>query len=242
MLSIPIGSQMSEGRVEALYDQLKAMAVDFRFRPGERINEVALARELEASRTPLREALNRLVGERLIDFQPGKGFFCRHLDPDTAFALYELRRIIEEATVRLACERGESEAIVALKQGLYADGLAYVGKTVRELTAFDEAFHIGIAELSGNAEVVRQLRRINERIRYVRWVDMAARVTETKAEHTAIMRAIERRDGDGAVTVMRAHIAKRMDQIVAAVKESYSTIYMPGAETLFDRPLVAEEA
>ncbi len=67
---------MSEGRVEALYNKLKDMAVDFRIRPGERINEVALARELDASRTPLREALNRLVAERLIDFNPGKGFFC----------------------------------------------------------------------------------------------------------------------------------------------------------------------
>ncbi|MEZ5873062.1 MAG: GntR family transcriptional regulator [Nitratireductor sp.] len=65
---------MSETRVEALYGALKRMAVDFRIRPGERINEVALARELDASRTPLREALNRLVAEQLIEFQPGKGF------------------------------------------------------------------------------------------------------------------------------------------------------------------------
>jgi DNA-binding GntR family transcriptional regulator len=232
---------MSEGRVEALYDKLKEMAVDFRIRPGERINEVALARELEASRTPLREALNRLVGERLIAFQPGKGFFCRPLDPDTVYELYELRRIIEEATVRLACVRGETDAIAALKESLYADGLSYVGKTVRELTAFDEAFHLGIARLTGNEELVRQLARINERIRYVRWVDMAARVRETKGEHKLIMQAIESGDADVAVSVMRSHIAKRMDQIVASVKESYSNIYMPGAETLFDRPLVAAE-
>ncbi|WP_210311639.1 GntR family transcriptional regulator, partial [Brucella endophytica] len=69
------GAGMSEGRVEALYAQLKEMTVNFRLRPGERLNEVMLARELDASRTPLREALNRLVAEQLIDFQPGKGFF-----------------------------------------------------------------------------------------------------------------------------------------------------------------------
>ncbi len=55
------------------------------------------------------------------------------------------------------------------------------------------------------------------------------------------MQAIESGDAEGAVSVMRSHIAKRMDQIVASVKESYSNIYMPGAETLFDRPLVAAE-
>ncbi len=70
---------------------------------------------------------------------------------------------------------------------------------------------------------------------------MAARVRETKGEHKLIMQAIESGDAEGAVSVMRSHIAKRMDQIVASVKESYSNIYMPGAETLFDRPLVAAE-
>lgn len=233
---------MKEGRVEALYGKLKDLTVDFRIRPGERINEVALARELDASRTPLREALNRLVAEQLIAFQPGKGFFCRPLDPETIYELYEMREVIEAATVRLACERGSDAGISTLKESLYAKGLTYIGKTVREVTAFDEAFHIGIAQLSGNRELVRQLGHINERIRYIRWVDMSARVKETKGEHKEIMAAIEARDADRAVRVMRSHIEKRMDQIVAAVREGYSNIYMPGAGELFDRPIMAAEA
>ena len=56
---------MSEGRVEKLYSAIRQMTVDFRLRPGERINEVSLARQLEASRTPLREALNRLAARAL---------------------------------------------------------------------------------------------------------------------------------------------------------------------------------
>ena len=93
---------MSEGRVEALYIRLKERAVNFEFRPGERINEGAIARELDASRTPLREALNRLVAERLIAFRPGQGFFCRALDSRTIFELYEMRAVIEVAAVRRA--------------------------------------------------------------------------------------------------------------------------------------------
>jgi len=232
---------MSEGRVEALYVKLKAMAVDFRIRPGERINEVVLARELDASRTPLREALNRLVAERLIDFQPGRGFFCRPLDPERIYDLYEMRQIIEEAAVGLATERASDDAIRTLKDDLYRDGLAYQGRTVREVTAFDEAFHIGIAELAGNAELVRQLRNINERIRFIRWIDMASKVRQTKGEHRAIMDAIEARAADRAVEVMRSHIRKRMDQIVASVKEGFSNIYMPGEQEFFERAFEAME-
>lgn len=226
---------MSEGRVEALYTQLKEMTVDFRIRPGERINEVALARDLAASRTPLREALNRLVSERLIDFRPSKGFFCRDLDPASIFELYELREVIEEAAVRLACARGTDAEIAALKESLYREGLAYQGKTVREVTERDEAFHVGIARLSGNGELAHQLERINERIRFIRWIDMSAHVVKTKNEHKQIMDAIEQREADRAADIMGVHIEKRVDQIVAAVKEGYSSLYVAGAEELFER-------
>lgn len=228
---------MTEGRVGTLYVQLKEMAVDFRIRPGERLNEVALARELNTSRTPLREALNRLVAEQLITFQPGSGFWCRSLDADTIFHLYDLREAIELAALRRACARASDADIAALKSALYAEGLGYVGRTVRQVTAADEAFHIGIARLSGNPELVRELAAINERIRYIRWVDMASRVGTTKGEHRAIMTALEARDAAAAEAAMRDHIVKRMDQVVAAVRTGYSNLYMPGNEVLFDRPI-----
>lgn len=228
---------MIENRVEALYDKLKRMAVDFRIRPGERLNEVALARELATSRTPLREALNRLVAEQLVTFQPGRGFRCRALDADAIFALYDMRVVLEEAAVRLACTRARDDEIEALRCDLYDRGLLYVGRSVREVTEVDEAFHVGIARLAKNNELVRQLESVNDRIRYVRWIDMAARVRHTKGEHEAIMAAIVRRDADTGAAEMRMHIVKRTDQVVAVVREGYSNIYMPGNEVLFERPL-----
>lgn len=232
---------MSEGRVGDLYADLKEMAVNFGIRPGERINEVALARELNVSRTPLREALNRLLAERLIDFQPGRGFFCRELDPRSIFELYELRTIVETAAVQLACERASDAGIAALQEGPFSDGMAYAGRTVREVTSLDEAFHIAVAELSGNRELVRQLKRINEQIRFIRWVDMAARARKTKGEHRAIMTAIAKRDTKEAEATMRTHITKRMDQIVEVVRQGYSSIYVPGADEPFERGIEGDD-
>ncbi len=231
---------MSKGRVDALYARLKEMTVNFGIRPGERLNEVALSRQLGASRTPLREALNRLAAEQLIDFRPGQGFFCRVLDARSIADLYELRETIEIMAVRRACERATEEQISDLRESLYANGLAYLGKTVLEVTTFDEEFHLGIARLSGNAEFVRLLGLINERIRFIRWIDMAARVTVTKSEHKKIMAAIEARDADAAEMLMRQHIVRRMDQVVAAVKESYSSLYVSGPEELFARRITTE--
>lgn len=226
---------MSETRTETLYAQLKEMAVNFRLRPGERINEGQIARELDASRTPLREALNRLLAEQLIDFQPGRGFFCRELDADQIFDLYEIRAMLEGEAARLACERAADAGIAALRANEFADGLIYAGRTVREANAADEAFHMAVARLSGNAELARQLALINERIRFIRWSDMAHAVTRTKSEHHAIMEAIEARDAPRASQLMRDHVTRRKEQIIASVREGYSNIYVSGPEQLFER-------
>lgn len=226
---------MAKARVEDIYEQLKHMAVGFELRPGDRLNEGALARDLGVSRTPLREALNRLVTEKLIDFRAGSGFYCRGLEAQTIYDLYELRQIIEVQAVRLACIRATKAGLVALRDGLYRTGLDTSGYTVAEACEIDESFHVAIAELTGNRVLVQQLLRINEQIRFVRWIDMAQRVKATKAEHRAIMEALLLGDADRAGQVMQAHISKRMDQVVDVVKEGFSSIYMQQSDALQSR-------
>lgn len=229
---------MAGPRVDDIYDQVKAMAVSFRLRPGDRLNEVALSRELGVSRTPLREALNRLVAERLFDFRPGQGFFCRSLDAQSVFDLFELRKIIEKAAVRAACEKATDEELLALNTELYASGIDISGLTVEEAVGRDEAFHLEIARLSGNAELLHTLTRINERIRYIRWISMSLeRVQRSKEEHKRVMRALIDRDADEASGVLGAHIAKRMDQVQDTVRHGISSIYMEGSDEISTRIL-----
>src|SRR5579885_2668705 len=95
----------SSGSVERIYKLVKARAIAFAFRPGERLNEVALAREFNVSRTPLREALNRLVAEEFLTWQPRRGYVVRKLDSKEVFDLYELRAALEVTAAKLACER-----------------------------------------------------------------------------------------------------------------------------------------
>ncbi|MDJ0628316.1 MAG: GntR family transcriptional regulator [Rhodobacter sp.] len=226
---------MTDNRVEDIYNRVKAVVVGFSIRPGDRINEVALARDLGASRTPLREALNRLVAERLVEFRPGTGFFCRPLEAQAIYDLYELRRIIEVSAVMLACQRASDTALAAFADETIRYGLDITGLTVAEATARDEAFHIGIARLTGNAELTAELRALNDRIRFIRWVNMAARVKASKEEHRAVLQALLDRDADRAGDVLADHIARRKEQVVEAVKEGISNIYMAGADELMSR-------
>lgn len=214
--------------VDRVYEQLKTMAVGFALKPGERINEGDIARRFGVSRTPLREALNRLKMEGLLRFAPGKGFFCRPLDAQEIFDLYELRKSIEVAAVRLAVTRARDDDIASLLSFLDATGPDPGERTSVELVALDEMFHERLMEMSNNQEMLHVLRNVNARIRFVRWIDMdRANRSGTQGEHRAALLALKARDADEAARVLQKHIDRRLDQITAAIKESFAEIYMP---------------
>jgi DNA-binding GntR family transcriptional regulator len=221
------GGNVPEGFVDRLYQQLKAMAVSFELKPDQRVNETELAEKLGASRTPIREALNRLVADGLLTFQPRKGFFCRPLQPKTIFDLYEARLAIEKETVRLACERATPADALALRKSLESVRPGKAQHEVEELVQSDEAFHLGIARLSGNDELARILASIQERIRFVRWIDMEDRRQTTFGEHLAIIDAVHGRDTNRALALIGTHVERRAEQITAVVREGYSRIYIP---------------
>jgi DNA-binding GntR family transcriptional regulator len=222
----------SDSVVDRVYEQLKAMSVSFELKPGERLNEGELAKRLGVSRTPLREALNRLNTEGFLRFTPGKGFFCRELDAHEIFDLYELRKSIEVAAVRLAVKRAKDEDIDALLAFLDATGPEPGERSSIELVELDETFHERLMAMSDNAEMLRVLRNVNARIRFVRWIDMdRINRTNTQAEHRAVLHALKGRDEGTCVYVLERHIDRRLDTITSAIKEGYAQIYMPSAKS-----------
>jgi DNA-binding GntR family transcriptional regulator len=217
---------MADDKSRSLYAVLHDMAVTFQFQPGVRINEVELARRLSVSRTPLRETLQRLVSEGFLVVQPNKGFFCRDLDPRQIYDLYELRRGLEAFSVRLACERASDKDLKELDRFLAQTANAPDDENIERVLYYDENFHETIARFSGNGELLRSLKNINSRIYFVRWVAMSGQRATTQREHREILRALEARDEQRAADLMGEHILHRKDQILAAIREGFSRIYM----------------
>ena len=221
-----LAEEKTTSSVVRLYDHIKYRAISFSFKPGERINEVDLAKKLGASRTPLREALNRLTAEGLLTFERGRGFFCRDLKPREIFELYQLRLTLEVASARLACELATDEELDEVKVFLAETGTDRDALSSEKLVEFDEIFHEYIVSFTRNSEMTRVLKNVNERIKFFRWIDMDNRRNETQHEHRNILQAICARDADTAGELMQQHITRRQDQITAAVKEGYARIYM----------------
>lgn len=213
------------GRVHAAIHE---MATTYELRPGEHVNELALAARLGVSRTPVREALNRLVSEGLLDFVPNKGFFARPLDIDAIRHLFEVRQGLETFGVRLACRRAEGAALAALEAWWKSVRARRKALSLEETAALDREFHERLMALSGNPELARLLRETNARIRFVRAVAMENPRfrTITFVEHLEILDAVNRRDEDRAAALMARHIEVTLEDIAHITKESIARVYM----------------
>lgn len=228
---------MTISNVDRIYETVRRMAADFELKPDARIKEGEMARKLGVSRTPLREALNRLVAEGYLTFQGGHGFFCRSLTPAMVLDLYEARVAVETEAMRRSVQRASAADIDRLT--------AYLDETEPEylrvhdplrLLELDEAFHSRLCALSGNSEMSRMLENLNGRIRYVRMMDLKALREGTAPPskllaHRTILEALRDRDAERAEQILRLHIEKRIDDLTVMVGSAFSNIYVATTET-----------
>lgn len=219
-------SPEAENLAERAYRELREMAISFEIRPGERLNEIVLAKQLGVSRTPLREALNRLCSEGFLTFSTNQGFFRKSLEVKEIFDLYEFRQKLEVAAVKLVVERATDEQIAEIEQFLEQSAKEVPTRSTLEMVALDEEFHEMVMTLSENTEMLHSLKNINGRIRYVRWVDMDGRRSVTQRQHKAIMKKVGERDAEGAAQLMSEHIGHRLENIIENVEKCYGKIYV----------------
>ncbi|KXU31516.1 hypothetical protein A0J57_17155 [Sphingobium sp. 22B] len=216
---------MGESAVTRTYAQLLDLVLSFEIKPGERINESELSRQLGVSRTPLREALNRLVTEGILTSRPAKGFFRRPITAEEIFQLYQVRSVLEFAGIKLAIERVTDAEIDAF-EAFMAESRKAADASASTQLALDETFHERLLGLSGNQEMVNILRGVNRKIRSVRWIDLTrGGRAATQDEHGAILSALRNRDLAACSGILEAHISRRFDQIDSAIREVYGRIY-----------------
>ncbi|EPX85639.1 GntR family transcriptional regulator [Salipiger mucosus] len=206
------------------YRMLRDRLLRFGFTPNQKINEVVLAGELSISRTPLREALNRLVAEGLLEDR-GRGFSVPDLETAKIRDLFEARTEIECSLVRLACDRATEDGLDALDAFLRESMAESPDASVDRLIELDIGFHDGLARLAGNEVLRRTMANLNDRIHLVRWIAMDGRRETTQRQHLEILEAVRRRDREAATEAMREHILHRNEDIVAAIKAAYGHVH-----------------
>lgn len=177
------------------------------YKPGSRLVESELAERFGVSRTPVREALQRLETQSLLT-RDGRSLIVASLDHSQLSELYVVRGELEGLAARLAARHAAPEEVKVLRDMLKADR-----KLVDDPEALARAnrrFHKQIHLASHNRFLVRQLDLVHRSMALLASTSIAAegRTANTLDEHEQIVIAIENGDGDGADLALRNHISE----------------------------------
>jgi len=190
------------------YKSLKERIFKLSFLPGDRLSESELAEALGLSRTPLRQALQRLQHEGLVDSQPKVGWIISPLDFKRLDSLYDFRILIECYAARRICQADQASTGLMSLLSFWNVARKDRVRCPEQVSAKDEAFHQELVRLSGNSEVAKTHAEITEKIRLVRRLDFSKdfRIDLTYEEHRAILKALIARRADEAQRLLSAHI------------------------------------
>lgn len=207
--------------VEHVLDQLRREIITGRARPGQRLVERELTERFGVSRTPVREALRRLVAMQLAVNVPYRGIIVRELSLDFARNIYELRRGLEGIAAYLAAERADEEARDKLA-AIYARIEEETRQKNRdEVMLLNNEFHVALAEASENELLVERIEEVWTSVNLVRsaaWLS-GLRADDSLLEHQAILDAILKRDSEAARQACEAHVRSSWLVIEAALEE-----------------------
>jgi DNA-binding GntR family transcriptional regulator len=193
---------------EQVFDHLREEILASRLRPGQVLNELALSSELEVSRGPIREALNRLASEGLVTITPRRGAVVTELTDEEFVAAYQLREALETLAIRLAVPRIGSADLKRLRE-LHQEMTNFVANhEIKEFFDANAAFHRQIVESSGNSKLGEHYDLLMAQMsRYLaRSLTLRGTIDSSPPEHAAILAAIEAGDTEGAARLLADHI------------------------------------
>jgi DNA-binding GntR family transcriptional regulator len=207
--SVP-ATPVHRSRADDVYQQLKRDVAEFQLVPGDRFTENELSERLGVSRTPVRQALFRLQQEGYVEVLFRSGWRVLPFDFEQFEQLYDLRMVLETASAQRLCADGErvDRALLDQLAAIWLVPASQRSGDMAQVSKWDEEFHCSLVAAAGNAETARVHRDVTDRIRIIRRLDFTkqARIDATYEEHSKILRAIQRKRGDQASMLLRAHI------------------------------------
>lgn len=201
-------SVVSRVSASGIYGRLKEMILSFEIYPGTRITESDLATYFGVSRTPIREALQRLAQEGQVSIRTKQGCFVRQINIAELSQFYRVRTSLEMLSLEIAARAMPRAALTRLAQEWNPEIAAAPTDDLTLMVQKEESFHMALAEGGGNQALVTYLNDINDRIRVIRRLDFTAgfRIDRTYEEHYTITQQLLNGEVAAAKELMASHI------------------------------------
>jgi DNA-binding GntR family transcriptional regulator len=221
----PLLEDAEEARTlsEQAYRIIRAAILECRIPPSAIIDERALMKEHGFGRTPIREALLRLSGERLVIFQAGQVIQVAPVGLTDIRDLYELRLHSERLAVRLMLERCTPELLDNLEHCFDAAPALLAQGRIEDVIALDFRFHALLYEGSNNTFVIPMLRNLfghSYRLWQMTNTGNGKEMEQIVRSHDPILDAIRAGDAKRLDTEISAHISNAYDRVVSILRGS----------------------
>ncbi len=210
---------------DRVYHTLKQYIVNQRLKPGSKLSVPRLAQQLAVSRTPVKEAIERLGQEGLVTMLPNRGAFVAIIRAQDVGEIYQMREMLEGLASRLAVQKMDRGLLAELRR-LLIEGEAVVRRgDIASHTRIDLEFHRLIRERAGNRRLVRALDNLQDQIRVVfrTSATIPGRMAMAIEEHHRILEALESADADRAEEATRDHVRRIREAVLTYMQAGEAT-------------------
>ena len=189
-------------------DSLEQRIVEGELGNGKRLDETELSNFYGVSRTPVREALQRLAESGLAEHLPRRGTFVRSPSLGQLVEMFEVMAELECMAIRLAARRATANDIDALEKDNETCRVAVAANDTKKYYEVNARLHGRIYQMSGNSFLANEARRLHDRLRPFRRLQLRVRgrMEESMAEHDIILAALRDGNADRAMETMKKHI------------------------------------
>ncbi|WP_137230966.1 GntR family transcriptional regulator [Streptomyces sp. BPSDS2] len=207
------------------YERLREEIVDWELAPGTHLSEIRLAERLGVSRTPLRQALHQLAGDRLVRMVPGRGAFVMEIALEDVRHLFQLREALETYAARLCARAPHRTGFRELEQefGERYTALAEAATTARidDYYALAQRLDEQTDHVAGNPHLTGAVRSLRTQLRRLRRIARRTpeRLLRSAEEHALICGAIADGDERRAAELTAAHINNSLRNILEAMAD-----------------------
>lgn len=198
---------------QEVYGKLKELIIYNKIQPGDIITVGEMAERFNVSKTPVRDSLNALKHEGLIEVLPYKGYFVSRVDIKILLDLFQMRTILEGAAAELAAKNATAEIIEGLTALAYKDLTSQENTVSFMQTNFN--FHMAIAAASGNQYLCKSLSNVLEQLQRVLYTDLISGDPEQmQKEHQELVQCIINQDHNEAKRLVNTQIEATRKRIL----------------------------
>jgi DNA-binding GntR family transcriptional regulator len=201
-----------------IYEKLRDWIVSGTLRPNEQVRDTELATRLGVSRTPVREALQRLEDEGLVHTAPNRWTRVSAIDIEDARKIYPIVASLECLAVRLSGAQLMAADLQEMAEANERVARALRRKDPVDASAADCSFHLVPARRADNPELTRVLRELRVKLRRleVAYFDRGALIARSVVEHKRILEALKRNDVEDATRCIEANWCNSLTRLTEA--------------------------